>query len=139
MQRHAVRSVLIMFLISVAAAPGGHAAPAVDALPARTDLLGDPLPKGAIARLGTLRFRHGDMVRNLGFFPDGKTLLSADWHAVHVWDAATGRLIRCFGDPHGRQFQDIAFSADGSTAALTMSDGEISIWDAAHGQELAPV
>ncbi len=102
----------------------------------RTDLLGDPLPEGAVARLGTLRLRHGDMVRSLGFFADGKTLLSADWHAVHVWDAATGRLIRRFGDPHGRQFQDSAFSPDGSLAALTMSDGEITIWDARTGDRL---
>jgi WD40 repeat protein len=131
-----------MFIGVVIAAPDGREAPAAeprqpaDALPARTDLLGDPLPDGAVARLGTLRLRHGNMIQGLGFLPDGKTLLSADWHAAHVWDAATGRLLRRFGDPHGRQFQNSAFSPDGSLAALTMSDGEIGIWDARTGKNL---
>jgi WD40 repeat protein len=142
MQRHAVRSVLLTFIVVAIAAPGEREAPATeprqsaDTLPARTDLLGDPLPDGAVARLGTLRLRHGNLIRGLGFLPDGKTLLSADWRSACAWDAATGRLLRRFGDPHGRQFQDSAFSPDGSLAALTMSDGEISIWDARTGKNL---
>ena len=142
MQRNASlkRFLLHVFLVGASAAFNGRETPAVEPLPttdrraARTDLHGDPLPEGAVARLGTLRLRHGDMVRSLGFFPDGKTLLSADWHTVHVWDAANGRLLRSFGDPHGRQFQSSAFTVDGSLAALTMDTGEISIWDVRTGQ-----
>src|SRR5262249_28440944 len=39
---------------------------------ARKDLLGDPLPDGAIARLGTLRLRHQDTVGALAFTLDGR-------------------------------------------------------------------
>jgi WD40 repeat protein len=115
-----------------------EAKPEADKQPARTDRYGDPLPAGALVRLGTTRLRHGQPngVRCLGFFPDGKTLLSADWHGVNVWDAATGKLLRRFGDPRGRQFQSVAFSQGGRTVALSIGEGGIDVWDATTGRRL---
>src|SRR5262249_30057991 len=42
----------------------------------RTDRFGDPLPEGAVSRLGTLRFNHGNRVLALHVMPDGKKVVS---------------------------------------------------------------
>ncbi len=65
------------------------------------DAHGDPLPPGAVARLGTLRFRPGSIPQQVYFTPDGKRLVSLDWYGITLWDAATGRPIvrRRFAKP----------------------------------------
>lgn len=60
-----------------------------------TDQYGDPLPRGALARMGTVRLRHGDMIRHVVFSPDGR--LVGSWgrdQAFCVWEAASGRLLQ---------------------------------------------
>ena len=58
---------------------------------------GDPLPPGAIARLGGLRLQHGGGISNVLFTRDSKGLISAGGEAViRLWDPATGKEIRHF-------------------------------------------
>jgi WD40 repeat protein len=76
-------------------APGAKTAEAEPPKP-REDRYGDPLPPGAIARLGTVRFRHPGAVHAVAFSEDGKLLAASsdDRCMVVIWDRATGRKLR---------------------------------------------
>ena len=61
----------------------------------RVDQFGDALPTGALARLGTLRLRHGAAVDLLAFAPDGRLLAAASRDgALSLWDTSTGKEVR---------------------------------------------
>src|SRR5262245_24608014 len=74
----------------VVAASSVAAEPSPDA---RTDRYGDPLPPGALLRLGTERLRLGTPIWSLEFSPDGTQLLTAgqDDGRIIIWDARTGK------------------------------------------------
>jgi RNA polymerase sigma factor (sigma-70 family) len=61
----------------------------------RTDALGDPLPDGAVARLGSLRLYHGGDIIRVALSPDGKLVASTGMHGGgnRLWDAVTGREL----------------------------------------------
>jgi WD40 repeat protein len=86
------------------------------------DRLGDPLPAGAVARLGTVRLRHGDQVNTVAFSPDGRTIASgARDGSLALWDAGTGAEVR-YGPPRGIVFA-LAYSPDGRTLAVAGRKG----------------
>jgi RNA polymerase sigma factor (sigma-70 family) len=100
------------------------------------DALGDPLPADALFRLGTLRFRHGGVVRTLAFDRDGKTLLCAGWDKViRRWDARTGAELKPLAGPE-KGLQDAAVSADGKTLVGGTVDGEVHVWDWIDGKKI---
>src|SRR4051812_3687540 len=64
------------------------------------DAQGDSLPSGAIARLGTTRFRTGSRIFSTAYSPDGKTLAAGCGDdPVHLWDAETGKELRQLKEP----------------------------------------
>src|SRR5256885_191393 len=70
--------------------------------PVRCDCYGDPLPSGALARLGTLRFRHSGPVTSVAFSSDGKTLASAGGDQARLWNVATGKEMGKLTGDQGR-------------------------------------
>jgi WD40 repeat protein len=114
--------------------------------PARVDCCGDPLPEGAVARLGTVRLRHKKAVPLLAFAPDGKMLLSGSYDdSVRLWDLASGREVRTFRFPTG-WVGAAAISPDGSKLAAFAKGRvdargqalphELRLWETASGREV---
>lgn len=86
----------------------------------------DPLPKGAVLRLGTERLRPGGNVAHLTFSPDGRKL--ASWSSdssvtdtLCVWDVKSGRLLRRVDLP-GARVQVLSWLTDGRGIALLWTD-----------------
>src|SRR5260370_42008756 len=59
------------------------------------DRFGDPLPDGAVARLGSMRFTHSAALEQFAFAADGKTIVffGRD-NIVGRWDAVSGKELR---------------------------------------------
>jgi RNA polymerase sigma factor (sigma-70 family) len=115
--------------------------PAAKEEASRTDADGNPLPAGAVARLGTLRLRQGGWLRGICLSPDGKTLatVGAGDHQVRLWDASDGKELRRFaiGGLRGT-CQAVAFAPDGKTLAVG-GESEVFLLDADSGKVLHQV
>ena len=64
-------------------------------------------------------------ILNLACSPDGKTLLTAAWNKVNLWDIQTGNAVFSFK----QKLRSVGFGADGSTFATGDTDGTLRIWD----------
>ncbi|HMF16720.1 MAG TPA: hypothetical protein VKE98_05900, partial [Gemmataceae bacterium] len=126
----------------------------------KTDAHGDPLPEGARARMGTLRWRHPADINFVGFISQNKQVLTGSVDGYfRVWDAQSGKELRKFGKPpnmvmpNGGQFlmrrgrrvvsygmgRNVILSADGKLLVETGLDGIVRLWDVAGGKEIRTI
>jgi RNA polymerase sigma factor (sigma-70 family) len=110
----------------------------------RTDALGDPLPAGAIARLGSMRMYHDDAVRRVVLSPDGKWVVASDHLGNRLWDARTGKesplprdLVGVW-DEKTKWIRTPAILATAARLVAVKTDKDrIILWDVAASKEIA--
>jgi WD40 repeat protein len=80
----------------------------------KVDLNGDPLPDRAIARIGSVRFRHPGPLQAVAFSPDGKLVAAASAlpSVVRIWDRANGKLLDQWRFPEQAPPEQLLFSPD---------------------------
>ncbi len=116
MNRSAFPLSLSLLILATAHAPAQK--PAVDAH-------GDPLPKGALARVGTTRFQTDGSPWCLAFSADGKRLSAGGDSGLSQWDAGSGKPMR-------------QLLAEGTVAAVT-PDGRVMLAVVEQGPRLIDV
>ena len=101
----------------------------------------DPLPVGALLRIGTARLRHPGPVNSVCYSPAGNSLivgLSIDGTtlpSIWLWDAKTGRFLRNFWRQLGG-ISRISLAPNGRTAVCTGMNGAVNLVDLVDRQQL---
>jgi WD40 repeat protein len=101
----------------------------------RLDLFGDPLPRGALARIGTVKFRHNEFnIAAMAFSPNGKLIASGTrGEGIYLWDVASGKEVRRI--PIG-PVSMIMFSSDGKLLVSWAQDQTIRFHELETGKEV---
>ncbi|HEV3145570.1 MAG TPA: hypothetical protein VGZ47_16875 [Gemmataceae bacterium] len=111
---------------------------AADPVPTAKDAepVEDPLPTGALLRIGSTRFRCGAVLNCVTFSPDGKHVVGASQvGSIHVWDRNSGRELRSWQRP-GHMVTHLAYSADGKFLAASSQQGVVYVSDPGTGRDL---
>jgi hypothetical protein len=93
----------------------------------------------AFSPVRVLDGHHGEgwraWVTRLAVSPDGRRVVTVGGDAIRLWDLATGKAIRVFGQDQSG-YWSVAFSPDGRWIATGSNDHSARLWDAATGQEV---
>ena len=137
----AVIAVFASIAIALAASSGGSEPVLARAQPDRAPAPraanpeeGEPLPKGATARFGSLRYRAPGRIYSSAVSRDGKRIaLHVGNGTVRVYDAETWKLVRTFtaddGEGAWASGRNLAFSPDGRHLGFARSGKSIYILD----------
>ncbi len=131
-----LRSVCVLVVgILLAAERGSANAPEAAPAPRRLDSSGDPLPEGAVARLGSARFRHPGLA-DFVLLHDGRAVTAGTDRVVRFWDTATGRQTRAVVLPaEVTRVRLLKLSPDGRLLAAFGRES-LAVWDTAAGRVL---
>jgi hypothetical protein len=103
---------------------------------ARTDVRGQLLPDGALARLKPDGRDPPWALAAVAFAPDGKTLASGGADGVvRLWDTSTSRERRHL-EGHRGAVKAVVFTPDGKLLASAGTDGTVHVWDATDGRQV---
>src|SRR5262245_6607190 len=138
MSRCRALSVLVAWLALAPPPAAWGAPPPAPRGEGRTDRYGDPLPPGAVARLGAARFRLDRRPDDVAFAPDGGTLAvltsTLETATLWLWDVQTGKNLRRLPLallPHG----GMAWLPDGRSLVVPGRQGVVRL-DATTGTVL---
>jgi RNA polymerase sigma factor (sigma-70 family) len=109
----------------------------------RQDIYGDPLPPDAIARMGSIRWRHRDDSNGTVYAapsPNGQLVATRNYldhgkGCIRVWELPDGRPVCEI--PWDRTFSDLAFTPDGSRLMILQASGAVRHHDPLTGKLLA--
>jgi WD40 repeat protein len=95
------------------------------------DQFGDPLPDGALFRIGTIRLQHGDRIERLALSADKQLVASQCRGTTRIWNVDTGREVRSFAN----EGYYSTLSPTGSVVLVNTERQQLSLYDVASGQE----
>lgn len=114
----------LVVAVSLALVSGIPEQPAFAEEPPNVDRYGDPLPSGALMRLGTVRLHGANQVAGSVSSADGRIaayahrLPGADRCSIVVWNVATGEVIAKKEDLQAIEFDSIKLSPTGARLAV---------------------
>jgi WD40 repeat protein len=132
MAQHSIKAATTLLVCFLASAQGltpsdaQQLPPSKAATPTRMDRHGDPLPPGAVRRLGTVRYRFSYFQSIRQNLPDHKTALVSTETKVHWVNMVDGRWLESWTLP--QVFTVCGFSPDGRRAFLS-NYKDLQIWD----------
>ena len=93
--------------------------------PVAQNRLGDPLPEGALQRLGATRMRSG--ISDLCYLPEGRGVLAIGGR-VEIWDLAKGKL-QARHQVCKSGIASVVARKDGKAPLLADRSGKVHEWD----------
>jgi WD40 repeat protein len=135
---------MLLAVLALAFALQGAASDPGSTVNVHTDRFGDPLPPGAVLRLGTVRLHHAANVTAVAFSADGALIASGSGpldqpdisdYSVRIWEVATGKSVRRLMG-HKAKINRIAFDPKGKLLASGDAQGALILWDLTSGRQL---
>ncbi|MEG4326040.1 serine/threonine-protein kinase [Microcoleus sp. herbarium5] len=79
-------------------------------------------------------------VNAIALSPDGKTLVSASFGTIRIWNVRTGRLVRTLNSVHSKKsVKTVAVSPDSSILASGGDDNNVILWDLKTGRRMRTI